>query len=494
MNDIPKVFICSTQNDLDEERKTVKEVIKSLELNDISMEDFGARPYPPIDTCLKEVRKSDIVVLIVGHQYGSIVPGSIKSFTQVEYEEGYRLDIPCLVFFRDDKALISDDDRYEKDPQKIVRLKKFKGILNDQHTVAHFQGPSDISDLVSDGLNRVLEEKQSFNSKNIYDQQTILKLGVIDWNFWRIKNPKIVPNLKGLDLRKLDLKHYDFRYAILSDVKFNNANLLWANFFQADLRSGNFSFANLAYANFNGANLQGAIFKKTNLIAVNFNFSKLEDADLSGATLAETIFGAVDLSKVKGLDKCNHSSGSIIDIKTINISRNLPEIFLQGCGVSEPISENLPILVDAMDPIQFYSCFISYSTKDQEFAERLHADLQAKGVRCWFAPEDLKTGDEIRWRIDEGIRNYDKLLLILSQDSIKSDWVESEVQTSYEREKIKKETVLFPIRLDDAVFNETTGWSADIKITRNIGDFTQWKDHDSYTNAFDRLLKDLKAS
>ena len=168
MNDIPKVFICSTQNDLDEERKTVKEVIKSLELNDISMEDFGARPYPPIDTCLKEVRKSDIVVLIVGHQYGSIVPGSIKSFTQVEYEEGYRLDIPCLVFFRDDKALISDDDRYEKDPQKIVRLKKFKGILNDQHTVAHFQGPSDISDLVSDGLNRVLEEKQSFNSKNIY--------------------------------------------------------------------------------------------------------------------------------------------------------------------------------------------------------------------------------------------------------------------------------------------------------------------------------------
>jgi TIR domain len=35
------------------------------------------------------------------------------------------------------------------------------------------------------------------------------------------------------------------------------------------------------------------------------------------------------------------------------------------------------------------SCFISYLTKDQEFADRLYADLQNKGVQCWFAPHDL---------------------------------------------------------------------------------------------------------
>ena len=45
------------------------------------------------------------------------------------------------------------------------------------------------------------------------------------------------------------------------------------------------------------------------------------------------------------------------------------------------------------DPlIEFYSCFISYASRDQEFAERLYADLQSKGVRCWFAPEDMKNG------------------------------------------------------------------------------------------------------
>ena len=45
-------------------------------------------------------------------------------------------------------------------------------------------------------------------------------------------------------------------------------------------------------------------------------------------------------------------------------------------------------LVAAMSPIEFYSCFISYSSKDEEFAKRLHADLQSNGVRCWFAPEE----------------------------------------------------------------------------------------------------------
>ena len=39
--------------------------------------------------------------------------------------------------------------------------------------------------------------------------------------------------------------------------------------------------------------------------------------------------------------------------------------------------------------------FISYSTKDQDFDERLHTDLQDKGVRCWFAPEDVQGGKKL---------------------------------------------------------------------------------------------------
>jgi len=88
----------------------------------------------------------------------------------------------------------------------------------------------------------------------------------------------------------------------------------------------------------------------------------------------------------------------------------LPLAFLRGVGLPDTLIDYLPSLLN--QPIQFYSCFISYSAKDQEFAERLHADLQNKGVRCWFAPHDMPIGAKIIDALDEAIRLRDKVLLI----------------------------------------------------------------------------------
>ncbi len=153
-------------------------------------------------------------------------------------------------------------------------------------------------------------------------------------------------------------------------------------------------------------------------------------------------------------------------------------------------------------PIEFYSCFISYSTKDQEFAERLHADLQAKGVRCWFAPEDMKAGRKLHEQIDEAIRLHDKLLLILSEHSMSSKWVKTEIANARAREEQEDKQLLFPITL--APFEEVKKWKLfDAEIGDDsareireyfIPDFSNWKDHDSYQTAFQRLVKDLKAS
>jgi hypothetical protein len=105
----------------------------------------------------------------------------------------------------------------------------------------------------------------------------------------------------------------------------------------------------------------------------------------------------------------------------------------------------------------------------------------------------MKIGDKIRDRIDQSIRVHDKLLLVLSQHSINSEWVEDEVEAAYEQEQKRKTTVLFPIRLDDAVMDTDRAWAANLRRSRHMGDFTKWEDHDSYQNAFDRLLNDLKA-
>jgi TIR domain len=149
--------------------------------------------------------------------------------------------------------------------------------------------------------------------------------------------------------------------------------------------------------------------------------------------------------------------------------------------------------VGSLNPIDYYSCFISYSSKDQAFAERLYADLQSKSVRCWYAPHDMRIGDEIRPRIDESIRIHDKLLLVLSESSLASTWVKKEVETAFEKETQRNTLVLFPIRLDEMVMHTQEAWAADIRRMRHIGDFRQWKDHDEYQNAFARLLRDLQA-
>ena len=187
-----------------------------------------------------------------------------------------------------------------------------------------------------------------------------------------------------------------------------------------------------------------------------------------------------------------HDGPSTIGIDPIYKSKgSIPEAFLRGAGVPEDFIVYMRSL--ARNPIDFYSCFISYSSQDDDFAQRLHADLQQQGVRCWFAPEDLKIGDNFRTRIDESIRIYDKVMVVLSGNSIPSGWVEKEVEAAFEREQREKKLVLFPIRLDDAVMETNQAWAADIRRVRHIGDFRAWKDHDQYQKSFERLLRDLKA-
>jgi hypothetical protein len=90
------------------------------------------------------------------------------------------------------------------------------------------------------------------------------------------------------------------------------------------------------------------------------------------------------------------------------------------------------------------------------FDDRVDADLQDKGVRCWFAPHDLPIGAKIWDVIDEAIRLKDKLLLIISKASIASGWVSDEVNKAYAEEHSRKQVVLFPIRIDNGDLHRRT--------------------------------------
>ena len=298
-------------------------------------------------------------------------------------------------------------------------------------------------------------------------QLALLRQGALAWNQWRIDNPD---------------KELDFSGADLSGIGLSRGDL-----YRATLRH-----ANLRRADFSGANLSGANLSDADLRRADLSSTDLDGATLSGAILSETAFANVDLSHTKGLTDCRHAGPSTIDPRTLSRSGQLPTAFLRGIGLSDTFIDYIPSLFN--QPLQFYSCFISYSHKDEAFAKRLHADLQDKGVRCWYAPEDLPIGERIRVGIDQAIRKHDKLLLILSEHSVNSQWVESEVESALEKERDSGRLVLFPVRIDDTVMQNRDGWPRAIKNTRNIGDFCNWKDYDAYQQVFERLVRDLKTS
>src|SRR6266536_2125750 len=198
-------------------------------------------------------------------------------------------------------------------------------------------------------------------------QSYLLRQGVDAWNTWRTQHKKVKPNLRG---------------AALSEANLSGANLSEADLNRADLSFAHFSGANLNFAHFRGATLIGADLSGATLIGADLSRATLGGAVFSKAIMLGTIFGNVDLRMVKGLETIVHFGPSTIGTDTLMRSEgDIPEVFLREAGLSDTFITYARSL--AQHPIEYYTCFISYSSKDQEFAERLYTDLRSKGVHCW---------------------------------------------------------------------------------------------------------------
>lgn len=251
-------------------------------------------------------------------------------------------------------------------------------------------------------------------------------------------------------------------------------------FFNVNLKNGDLSFADL----------RGAIFTKCYMSGSN----------VKGAKFGESVFAATDISACEGLTEVEHRLPSSISVDILcETSKQIPEGFLSNCQVPPAMMSYLPSLENA-NPIQFYSCFLAYSQKDEEFCKRLVSALQLHGLSTWFAAEDLKAGHKVLDQIDQAIRRYDKMLIILSAHSIESNWVLTEVRRAKKLEVTEQRRVLFPIRVTS--YDSLLSWNcidpetgldiaADIR-EYYIPDFSNWQDHDCFEKTYYRLLDDLR--
>ena len=357
----------------------------------------------------------------------------------------------------------------------------------------------------------------------------IIRRGATYWNAWRqTEGSGIRPDLNGVDLssaalRGADLSHADLTAANLTaanlyETDFKEANLSAASLRRANLGNGdldsailrltdlteaNLCSANFSFANFIYATLTGAELFRANLSAANLLYVQLNGASLQEATFHRTTVADTDLSEVKGLEYVTHLGQSTIGVDTLYRSQgHIPEVFLRGAGLPEEFITQIPALIASVSPIQFQSCFISYSHQDEEFARRLHAAMRAENLRVWFAPEEMKGGKKLHEQIFQAIQVHDRLLLVLSTESMKSEWVMTEIRRAKKVEREQGRRKLFPIRLVN--FETIQNWECfDADSGKDLAaevrgyyipDFSNWKDHDSFEREFAKLLRDLKAT
>ena len=318
-------------------------------------------------------------------------------------------------------------------------------------------------------------------------------------------------HLKDANLKEAYLPNAHLRQAHASQLNLHKANLVGADLSEADLREADLSLADLRDSNFHGADLtnadltrsdlSGADLAEADLRGTNLTGVRLSESNLSKAIFGFTILGDLDLSTVKRLLTIQHLGPSVIGMDTLLASGGkISEVFLRGVGLTEAFITYLPSLI--AQPLEFYSCFISYSHADKIFARRLHDALQNRGIRCWLDEHQLLPGDKLYSKVDSAIRLSDKVLLCCSKESLTSWWVDNEIKIAFDkeqkhwREREKEVLALIPLNLDNYLFsgNWQSGLATEVK-SRLAANFIGWENNNKrFEEQFERLIRALRTT
>ncbi|MBW1782847.1 MAG: toll/interleukin-1 receptor domain-containing protein [Deltaproteobacteria bacterium] len=358
----------------------------------------------------------------------------------------------------------------------------------------------------------------------------LLKSDVKAWNNWRAKNLNETPDLREADLAQADLRWAnldgtDVRKADLSRAIIHEADLSRAKLSRADLSGANLSGAILSQAylhdaDLSGANLRAAYLREANLRGANLrgadlswailDSNDLENADFTDAYWGGSVLSSVDLSMAKGLVTGKHNSPSTIGMNTFLKSKGkIPAEFLRQCGLQPWEIEFSRLYDSALTPgeigeilsttlfqtrthgsLYLGGIFISYSHDDSKFVNKIYEQLREAGAVVWLDRHDLKAGD-VQKQIAKTIRIQDVVLIVLSENSVKSDWVETELEIARKKEKDEDRDVLCPVALDDAWKNKMDDVLWRQLNKKFVIDFSAWKTR-KFNTQFDKLLSGIK--
>lgn len=288
-----------------------------------------------------------------------------------------------------------------------------------------------------------------------------------------------------------------FYSSSLIKCKFINCHFTWTKFIDVDLFSCDFNDCVIL-----GLEITDAVVKKTkftNCTEVydlrlrsggerDFTFNSCylqfldiepieskfsEKFDFTDCMINESSFDRIDLTKsafkdcnlsLNQFSSCSLSTGTfsennnipgnefnLIDIRTILNSNPLGEKILENLfGIHN--GEIKEYLLDLTSKIEFQSIFISYSFSDSSFAKTINEALKRRGIMTFLWENDSKAGKPLENIMSSGIKEKDRVLFISSEHSLKSKACHFELTEGRKKQEITWEEVLFPIHIDNFLF------------------------------------------
>ncbi len=99
---------------------------------------------------------------------------------------------------------------------------------------------------------------------------------------------------------------------------------------------------------------------------------------------------------------------------------------------------------------QIITTFISHNSADKKFAKKLSSDLQSQGISVWLDEWVMRGGESLSDMVQNGISISDVFIIILSENSINSPWVQEELRAAFQRRfNQKKHFVIIPLMLEE---------------------------------------------
>jgi uncharacterized protein YjbI with pentapeptide repeats len=317
-------------------------------------------------------------------------------------------------------------------------------------------------------------------------------------------------SLRRTDLSQLTSEHVQLVQCDLSEARLMETSFSFADFSGSDISGADLREAGLGQCLLQNVSLNGANLTAARLEEAVFHLVDVDGAIFSGASFGRTVLADLDLRPAVGLDSAVHRSPSTIDSRCLTRSHGqISEAFLRGCGLQDwevlaarlynpgltaaDINNLQYAIYDARvgRPILVSPLFISYSTRDRLFVDALERHLDERGIRCWRDTHDIVAG-RIEAQIDGVLTLGPVLLLVLSQNSVASDWVLHEVRKAREAERKFGRDLICPIALDGAW--QDCRWPARLMEQvkeYNVLDFSRWNDDAFFDEQFKKLIRGL---